>query len=89
MATAAEYCTGPPVDWRFVSRAATILVVDDEDTVRRMLVFPLEREGYRVLEAEDGESALDLAAVERPDLILLNVMLPGIDGLEVCKRVRA
>ena len=89
MATAAEYCTGPPVDWRFVSRAATILVVDDEDTVRRMLVFPLEREGYRVLEAEDGESALDLAAVERPDLILLDVMLPGIDGLEVCKRVRA
>jgi DNA-binding response OmpR family regulator len=71
------------------SAKATILVVDDEDAVQRLLAFPLEREGYRVVAAPDGERALDLAASERPDLILLDVMLPGIDGLEVCRRVRA
>src|SRR5262249_2314005 len=58
---------------------ATILVVDDEDAVQRLLAFPLEREGYRVLAAEDGERGLELASSERPDLILLDVMLPGID----------
>ncbi len=68
---------------------ATILVVDDEEAVQRLLAFPLEREGYRVVAAVDGERALELAAAEAPDLILLDVMLPGIDGLEVCRRVRA
>ena len=68
---------------------ATILVVDDEEAVQRLLTFPLEREGYRVVTAGDGEEALDKAGAERPDLILLDVMLPGIDGLEVCRRVRA
>jgi DNA-binding response OmpR family regulator len=70
-------------------RKATILVVDDEDALQRMLAYPLEREGYRVVAAPDGEQAIELVASERPDLMLLDVMLPGIDGLEVCRRVRA
>ena len=65
---------------------ATILVVDDEEAIQRMLAVALAREGYRVVEALDGERALQLVGSERPDLILLDVMLPGIDGLEVCRR---
>jgi two-component system OmpR family response regulator/two-component system alkaline phosphatase synthesis response regulator PhoP len=68
---------------------ATILVVDDEEAIQRMLAVALAREGYRVVEALDGERALQLVTSERPDLILLDVMLPGIDGLEVCRQVRA
>jgi DNA-binding response OmpR family regulator len=71
------------------SPKATVLVVDDEQAVQRLLAFPLEREGYRVVAAADGEQALALAQEHRPDLILLDVMLPGIDGLEVCRRIRA
>jgi DNA-binding response OmpR family regulator len=72
-----------------VATRATILVVDDEEAVQRMLTFPLEREGYRVVTAADGETALERFASERPDLVLLDVMLPGMDGLEVCRRIRA
>ena len=71
------------------STKATILVVDDEEAVQRLLTFPLEREGYRVVTAGDGEQGLALAGQEHPDLVLLDVMLPGIDGLEVCRRLRA
>src|SRR6185437_14160647 len=65
-----------------------ILVVDDEERIRRLLKMYLEKEGYAVEEAEDGETALRLAAGSDFDLILLDLMLPGIDGIEVCARLR-
>ncbi|GKU79580.1 response regulator transcription factor [Paenibacillus sp. L3-i20] len=65
-----------------------ILVVDDEERIRRLLKMYLEKEGYTIDEAEDGESALRLASNTDYALILLDVMLPGIDGVEVCSRLR-
>ncbi|EXX84785.1 transcriptional regulator [Paenibacillus darwinianus] len=65
-----------------------ILVVDDEERIRRLLKMYLEKEGYVIEEAEDGEQALRLATVIDYDLILLDLMLPGIDGIEVCARLR-
>jgi len=69
--------------------SSTILLVDDEDAVQKLLAYPLEREGFRVLQAWDGEEALERFAQERVDLVVLDVMLPKLDGLEVCKRLRA
>src|SRR6266516_2607915 len=69
--------------------SSTILLVDDEDSVQKLLAYPLEREGFRVLQARDGEEALARFAEERVDLVVLDVMLPKLDGLEVCKRLRA
>jgi DNA-binding response OmpR family regulator len=69
--------------------SSTILLVDDEDAVQKLLAYPLEREGFRVLQAWDGEEALERFAAERVDLVVLDVMLPKLDGLEVCKRLRA
>ena len=66
----------------------TILVVDDEKPIIDILVYNLKKEGYNTLEATDGEMGLNVALEERPDLILLDVMLPRIDGLTVCKRVK-
>jgi len=66
-----------------------ILVVDDESAVRRLVSSYLEREGYQVLEASDGVEALRKARVEHPDLIVLDLMLPEIDGLEICRVLRA
>jgi DNA-binding response OmpR family regulator len=68
---------------------ATVLVVDDEAPLRELLSGYLEREGYRVLLAADGVAALELARAERPDVVVLDLMLPGLDGLEVCRRLRA
>ena len=68
---------------------ATILLVDDEDSVQKLLTFPLEREGFRVVHARDGEEALATFAREDVDLVVLDLMLPKLDGLEVCKRIRA
>jgi DNA-binding response OmpR family regulator len=69
--------------------ASTILLVDDEDSVQKLLTYPLEREGFRVVPARDGEEALSRFASERVDLVVLDVMLPKLDGLEVCRRLRA
>lgn len=66
-----------------------ILVVEDDDDIRELIVFNLEREGYRVEAVESGEEGLKRLCADLPDLLLLDLMLPGIDGLEVCKRVRA
>jgi|UniRef100_A0A7C5EL69 two-component system phosphate regulon response regulator PhoB len=63
----------------------TILVVEDEENIRELLRYNLEKEGYRVKVAASGEEALKLARVMPPDLILLDLMLPGLDGLEVCR----
>ena len=67
----------------------TILLVDDEDSVRKVLAFPLERDGYTVVQAADGEEALRQFAAQPVDLVVLDIMLPKLDGLEVCKRLRA
>jgi two-component system alkaline phosphatase synthesis response regulator PhoP len=68
--------------------AVRVLVVDDEANLVELVQGYLSREGYRVLTAGDGYTALDLARDERPDLIVLDLMLPGLDGLEVCRRLR-
>lgn len=65
-----------------------ILVVDDEERIRRLLKMYLEKEGYAIDEAMDGESALQMALETDYDLILLDLMLPGMDGVEVCTRLR-
>lgn len=67
---------------------AKILVVDDEDRIRRLLRMYLERENYDIDEAENGDEALELALNNEYDLIMLDLMMPGIDGIEVCKQVR-
>ncbi|PWU20236.1 MAG: DNA-binding response regulator [Candidatus Rokuibacteriota bacterium] len=72
-----------------MSESATILLVDDEEPVQKLLTYPLERDGYRVVQARDGEEALQRFGEERVDLVVLDVMLPRLDGLEVCKRLRA
>ena len=66
----------------------TILVVDDEQPIIDVLVCNLQREGYNTLEATDGEMGFEIAQEKRPDLILLDVMLPKMDGLTVCKRIK-
>ena len=67
----------------------TILLVDDEDSVRKVLAFPLEKDGYTVVQAADGEEALRRFDAGPVDLVVLDIMLPRLDGLEVCKRLRA
>ena len=66
----------------------TILIVDDEKTIVDMLIYNLQKEGYNTLEANDGEEAVNVALSQKPDLILLDIMLPKMDGLAVCKRIR-
>jgi DNA-binding response OmpR family regulator len=68
---------------------STILLVDDEESVQKLLTYPLERDGFRVVHAWDGEEALAAFAAENVDLVVLDLMLPRLDGLEVCKRLRA
>jgi two-component system phosphate regulon response regulator PhoB len=66
-----------------------ILVVDDEADIRELVRLNLTREGYEVLDCETGERALSLARAQTPDLVVLDLMLPGMDGLEVCRRLKA
>ncbi len=68
---------------------ATILLVDDEEAVQKLLTYPLERDGYRVVSARDGDEALRRFGEQPVDLVVLDLMLPQLDGLEVCKRLRA
>ncbi|WP_174615195.1 response regulator YycF [Virgibacillus ihumii] len=65
-----------------------ILVVDDEQPIADILKFNLEKEGYQVVIANDGDEAIELAGSEDPDLVLLDIMLPGKDGNEVCREIR-
>jgi DNA-binding response OmpR family regulator len=67
---------------------ARILVVDDEPRYVRAIQVNLQASGYEVLAARDGQTAIDLAASEAPDLILLDIRMPGLDGYEVCRRIR-
>ena len=71
-----------------MTNVKTILVVDDEPTLVATLKYNLERESFRVLEAADGEAALEAARTGHPDLIVLDLMLPGLSGLEVCRILR-
>ena len=70
-------------------RKTTLLVIEDDPDIVELLRYNLEREGFRVLVATDGEHGLADAARHQPDLVLLDLMLPGLDGLEVCRRLRA
>ena len=72
-----------------MSDSSTILLVDDDEAVRKVLSFPLERDGYEVIQAVDGEEAVRKFAEQPVDLVVLDVMLPKLDGLEVCKQLRA
>jgi two-component system alkaline phosphatase synthesis response regulator PhoP len=66
-----------------------ILIVDDEEDIRELVELNLDREGYQILACDTGERALELVRSRKPDLIVLDLMLPGVDGLEVCKRLKA
>ena len=70
-------------------RAPRILLVDDEQPIQTLLAFPLQRDGYEVVQASDGAAALARFSEQPFDLVVLDLMLPRMDGLEVCKRLRA
>ena len=76
------------MDEELENDAKTIFIVDDEQPIVDILVYNLQKEGYDTLEAYDGETAIQLALEKKPDLILLDIMLPRVDGLTVCKRIR-
>lgn len=65
-----------------------VLVVDDEENIRMLVKFNLEKAGYEVLEASDGNKAIETAVNSTPDIVILDLMLPGIDGLEVCRNLK-
>jgi two-component system, OmpR family, phosphate regulon response regulator PhoB len=67
----------------------TLLIVDDEEGVRSLVRMTLESENYQILEATEGAEALDLARRHRPGLVLLDVMLPGSSGIEVCRQLKS
>ena len=67
----------------------TILVVDDEMNIRQMLRIMLEMSGYRVIEAGDGIEALETAVAQKPDLMIMDITMPKLDGLSVCKKLRS
>jgi DNA-binding response OmpR family regulator len=66
-----------------------VLAVDDEPHILKLIAFSLRAHGFEVLEATDGLSAVDVALAEQPDLILLDVMMPALDGYEACRRIKA
>jgi DNA-binding response OmpR family regulator len=70
-------------------KSARILLVDDEQSVQTLLTYPLRKEGYDVVAAHDGREALDRFAEQRFDLVVLDIMLPSLDGIEVCRRMRS
>lgn len=71
-----------------IQEAITILLVDDEADILEFLGYNLEKEGYRVLKAKNGQKGLKLALEHHPQLIILDVMMPGIDGMETCREIR-
>ena len=68
--------------------ASKILIVDDEKTIADILAYNLRKEGYDTVEAFDGDTGLKLAISENPDLVILDIMMPGLDGYEVCRQIR-
>jgi DNA-binding response OmpR family regulator len=71
------------------AQAVRILLVDDEQAIQTLLAYPLQRDGYEVIAAHDGREALERFAEQQFDLVVLDVMLPRVDGIEVCRRLRA
>jgi two-component system alkaline phosphatase synthesis response regulator PhoP len=67
---------------------SSILIVDDEPSIVELIEFNLQKAGYRVLKADNGLSALQLVRTDKPNLIILDLMIPGIDGMEVCRRLK-
>ena len=67
----------------------SILVIDDEKDIQKLLQYNLEKEGYKVWSALSGEEGLEAARLKKPDLVILDLMLPGMDGLEVCRLLRS
>lgn len=67
---------------------AKVLVVDDETSIVNIIAYNLKKEGYEVITGEDGEAGLELALTESPDLVLLDIMMPKMDGYEVCRKIR-
>jgi DNA-binding response OmpR family regulator len=78
-----------PLALSTASELATVLLVDDDPNILRPLRLLVEREGYRVLTAADGAAALALAAIESPGLIVTDWMMPQVDGVELCRRLRS
>lgn len=78
----------PPLKRDGVMSETTILIVEDEKDIRELLAYSLSREGFTVIEAENGVSALNLANTKQPDLVILDLMLPGMDGFAVCKQLQ-
>jgi DNA-binding response OmpR family regulator len=76
-------------DFAPIDGQPVILAADDDDDILQLVVFRLERSGYTVLQAHDGEEALRLALEQKPDLAVLDVMMPKMDGFEVTRRLRA
>ena len=76
------------MDEEIVKDGKTILIVDDEQPIVDILVYNLRKEGYNTIYANDGITAVDMALEQKPDLILLDIMLPKLDGLSVCKRIK-
>jgi DNA-binding response OmpR family regulator len=82
------------IDWltcsiRSIILIPSVLIVDDEPMTRNLLRLMLERAGFAILEAEDGLKALEVVAESSPDVLLLDVMMPNMDGITVCERLRA
>jgi DNA-binding response OmpR family regulator len=75
--------------YSMAEQSARILLVDDEQSVQTLLTYPLRKEGYEVVSAEDGREALDRFGEQQFDLVVLDVMMPKLDGIEVCRRLRA
>lgn len=69
--------------------AATVLLIEDQEADRRLVTTALEKDGYNVIQASSGEAGLELLQQKQPDLVLLDLVLPGVDGLEVCRQIRA
>lgn len=69
------------------SKGRVVLVVDDDDMIRRLVRTVLEADEFEVAEANDGESALALASTAQPAVVVLDIMMPGLDGVEVCRRL--
>lgn len=67
----------------------SILIIDDEEDIRELLSYNLKKEGFNVMDAENGETGIQLMKSNHPDLVLLDVMMPGMDGVEVCEAIRA
>ncbi len=71
------------------SNAPRILLVDDEEAIQKLLTYPMEKEGYQIVQARDGEEALEKFNQQQFDLIVLDIMLPGMSGIDVCRLIRA